>query len=439
MTGKKALNYGRSDVKPLRIQADFVIVRPDLVFAPGQIVVDAKQVLEVGRVSQVSPKPDIHLQHHVIAPGLVNAHTHLEFSDLRVPIAAGGTFPEWIGRVIRHRRQAAESLTPAELLVAQRAAVQRGFSECFETGTALAADIVSVPWQPTWLEEVSELSPQPEVLALPEIIGLTEDRFRSTANWATELIGQARRDDLPVCQVGLSPHAPYSLLWEEMQNTLKTLSRAPQVIATHVAESRDELEWLANGTGAFADSFQRLGITGPQSPITRPQIEEVIQFLKQAPRALLVHGNYLSPQQILSLANSRVSVVYCPRTHAHFGHTTYPLKELLAANVRFALGTDSRASTPDLNLWAEVVQARERHQELSAEMAFAAVTNQAAEALGLDSIWGSLEVGRRAFLNVVPCRAQWNRHNLLEELTSTHLVWKPFQPQRPSQPMDDQD
>ena len=51
---------------------------------------------------------------------------------------------------------------------------------------------------------------------------------------------------------------------------------------------------------------------------------------------------------------ARMAVVYCPRTHAWFGHPPYPLEKMLAAGVPVALGTDSRASSPDLSLLAEM-------------------------------------------------------------------------------------
>ena len=49
-----------------------------------------------------------------------------------------------------------------------------------------------------------------------------------------------------------------------------------------------------------------------------------------------------------------MAVVYCPRTHAWFAHPRYPLEKMLAAWGDLALGTDSRASSPDLSLLAEM-------------------------------------------------------------------------------------
>ena len=69
-------------------------------------------------------------------------------------------------------------------------------------------------------------------------------------------------------------------------------------------------------------------------------------------RVLVIHGNYLVQDEINFLAahRDRMSLVYCPRTHAYFSHEPYPLAEMIKAGVRVAVGTDSRASNPDLKL-----------------------------------------------------------------------------------------
>ena len=78
-------------MESIRIQADAVIVTPQLIHTPGQVVV------RHGRVVECTParteRADLVLGGQVLAPGLVNAHTHLEFSDLPAPIAAGDSFP----------------------------------------------------------------------------------------------------------------------------------------------------------------------------------------------------------------------------------------------------------------------------------------------------------------------------------------------------------
>ena len=82
----------------------------------------------------------------------------------------------------------------------------------------------------------------------------------------------------------------------------------------------------------------------------------ILRMLADAPRALVIHGNYLDDEELAFLAanRERMSLVYCPRTHAYFEHPPYPLAKHLKLGVRVALGTDSRASNPDLDLLAEM-------------------------------------------------------------------------------------
>ena len=96
-----------------------------------------------------------------------------------------------------------------------------------------------------------------------------------------------------------------------------------------------------------------------------------------------------------------MSVVYCPRTHAYFGHAAYPLAKMLAAGVNVVLGTDSRASNPDLNFLEEMRYVAEHHPQISPERIVPMATIHAAQALGLDARVGTLETGKRADLAVV--------------------------------------
>ena len=66
--------------------------------------------------------------------------------------------------------------------------------------------------------------------------------------------------------------------------------------------------------------------------------------MAEAPRALFVHGNYLRPDIGIP---AHGTLVYCPRTHAAFGHPPHPFRDFLAQGVRVALGTDGLASNPD--------------------------------------------------------------------------------------------
>jgi len=87
-------------------------------------------------------------------------------------------------------------------------------------------------------------------------------------------------------------------------------------------------------------------------------IRKPLHYLQQlacTDHALAVHCNYLSNEEIRFLSeNSQVAVVYCPRTHAYFQHAIHPWQKLWSAEATVVLGTDSRASNPDLSIWKEL-------------------------------------------------------------------------------------
>ncbi|MEZ6134350.1 MAG: amidohydrolase family protein [Pirellulaceae bacterium] len=408
----------------IRLQAKFIVVSSERILHPGQIVVQRGRVVEV--TQRTDARPDIDLGEVALLPSLVNCHTHLEFSDLRHPLPAGDNFPAWIGAVVRYRDARQAQISDL---------IETGLQECFLSGTSLVGDIVTQPWLPSrlatnptfsgetaWCEHLGPVA-EPRVVAMTEVLGLTVDRFRSTVAWAEACRATDASQSARIEEIGISPHAPYSLLQPLASEFLQQLD--PEVItAMHVAESQEERQWTEAGEGPFATAFERLGIPLPSQ---RMQINEAIDLLKRQRRSLLIHGNYLTPREMDQLAQAQnVSVVYCPRTHQHFGHAPYPWRELQSRNIRVVLGTDSLASNPDLQLWRELVTARQQHSELSATTALAAVTEQGAMALGRQHDHGSLNVGKLAYMNVVTTPAELKPVDLLEHLTTNDCQPRPL-------------
>ena len=99
----------------------------------------------------------------------------------------------------------------------------------------------------------------------------------------------------------------------------------------------------------------------------------------------------------------RMSLVYCPRTYHHFHDRPYPLQAILDHGVRVALGTDSRASNPDLNLLAEMQHIAHVHPEIDPSLILEMGTRQGARALGLEQTCGSLVPGKQADLVTIAC------------------------------------
>ncbi|MEX0700874.1 MAG: amidohydrolase family protein [Planctomycetales bacterium] len=371
--------------------------------------------------------PAIDLGDAALVPGLVNAHTHLEFSDFAAPIAPAQPFADWI-RAVRAARTG-RTMDAAD-------AIARGLAESAAAGTALVGEIATGGWEaadvgvgesvgwavptnhadavsvtPWWAQptlhsnqrsEVGDRSPSsPRAVVFRELIGPAAERVAPQVALAREHLARFAEDASARTRAGLSPHAPYSVHPDLFEKIVALAERERAPLAMHLAETEAELEFLDRGTGPLADMLREFGFPPEALRPRRARPLDYLRGLARCERALVVHGNYLSREEIeFVAANDSLAVVYCPRTHAFFGHAEHPWREILRRGGRIALGTDSRASNPDLSLWNELLFLRARFPEFDPRALLALGTLRGAEALG-DGSCGAIAPGRRGDLAVI--------------------------------------
>lgn len=327
-----------------------------------------------------------------LMPRLVNAHTHLEFSALTEPVGdPNAPFDQWIGEVMDYRRSQSDD-SPFGL----QKAIELGLQESEKAGV-IALGEISTNW------ELAEdyANSKVEVVSLREVINLSGAAVMPTTAEVESYIGRLRGNGLAV---GISPHAPYTVHWEQLRSLCELSQRYTVPCVMHLAETKEEAEFITSRSGIFRDMLERLGMWEESAVPESASYLDYVQMLATSWRALLVHGNYLSEEihQFLGTVSDRVAVCYCPRTHVWFGHERYRLESMLENGVRVCLGTDSRASNPDLSLVAELQFVAEEYSTLSVMQLLEMVTTNAAFALGLDDRWGSFNKGAAAQVLAVP-------------------------------------
>jgi aminodeoxyfutalosine deaminase len=322
-----------------------------------------------------------------IVPGFVNAHVHLEFSELSEPLQPARPFADWLRALLAYRRRRGD---------AERA-IRIGLEESRQRGTIAVGDI-DTRGNPNQYPTGGGA----HVLAFRELLGLDPATVALQLGTGQEFLEYPRGRDLPGLHRGLSPHAPFTVHPRLLDGAVALALKCQAPLAIHLAETRDELECLASGTGELVELLSEAGIwQGPlYPPGTRPI--DLLRRLEPLPRVVIAHGNYLADDELAFLAARRnFALVYCPRTHDFFGHAEHPWRNLLARGGIVAVGTDGRCSNPDLSIWRELQFLRRRFPEHQAADLLRLGTIHGALALGLDDRLGTIEPGKSPGLAVV--------------------------------------
>jgi cytosine/adenosine deaminase-related metal-dependent hydrolase len=354
----------------------------------GTITIQADKIVAVEPHGMRTADTD--LGNVALLPGFVNAHTHLDLSGARGQCPPEADFTLWLRRVIAFRR----SRTPEQV----QADIAVGIAECLRFGTTLIGDISSggASWPLLAHAEC-------RATVFYEVLGLSPERARQSWQAAVETPWRTPASDR--LRPGVSPHAPYSVHESLFR------SCAQWQVATHLAETKAELELLRSRSGPFVDFLKELNVWDPSGLVANP-----LDVVRLFPHGLFVHGNYLDPATPFLPTQT---LVICPRTHAAFGHPHHPFPSM---KVRIALGTDSLASNPDLDILAEARFLRQHYPEVEPAALLRMLTLNGAEALGFGDVAGSLKPGKSADLVVLPLpkEERSDPHDFV--LTSTLLV-----------------
>lgn len=320
----------------------------------------------------------------LLMPGLVNAHTHTELAFLQGQAKPAGDFVGWLEDLVLAR--------PGHDQARAKQAAMAAAEQMHACGTVLVGDITNTGRAREVLWEA----------------GLSAVSF-------FEALGQANAEPPPVelswregrlLASACAAHAPYSVPPERIQRLKARAGNLP--FAIHVAESVAECQLIA-GQGSegerLADFLAKRGVDvnslefAGATPLSHLLALGVLDW-----NTLLVHGVRIEPGEIASLAQSRASLCICPRSNLGLTGTMAPVPDLLAAGVNLALGTDSLASCPDLDLFQEMKVLLEHFEGLSPQDVLNMATGGGSRALGLGlgECYGGIGQGMRGILCFVP-------------------------------------
>jgi 5-methylthioadenosine/S-adenosylhomocysteine deaminase len=363
------------------ISADWVLPVDGPPIEAGAVAIEDGLITAVGTVAGLGM--GTHYDDAVIVPGFVNAHSHLEYAVYGGFGDGLGDFSEWITLHIQRK----DRIDWNEYV----AIAKLGAASCLASGVTTVGDC---SYSGAAAIACAELGLRATVYL--EVFG--SDPAAALAHFADirDRAGDAFSERV---RPGVSPHAPYSVSLELYQ----ACAELGLPVATHISESRSELAYLLDGSGAWGD-YKNLLVEPPGTTGTRLLAEHDLL----GPNVVAAHCVVLDEEEIGLLASTGTGIAHCPRSNGALGCGVAPLAELRAAGARVGVGTDSPASAPSFDFFEElrtvVLSARARAARpdvLSAAAALELGTLGSATALGLDDQIGSIVPGKRADLAVI--------------------------------------
>jgi cytosine/adenosine deaminase-related metal-dependent hydrolase len=310
----------------------------------GPPIVDGAVTVVDGRIVRVGPRVDRDTVRWpgILLPGLVNAHCHLQFTAYADMCVPGVDFLDWIS-VFATRG-------PSMSEVDWRESTMDGVAELLRSGTTTVADVAGEP------VAVAAAAPLGGITYV-ETVGVDDARWpERRARLERKLDGAAGR------AVGVSPHTVYTLGTRVLREAA-TLGRERGLrLHPHVAESPYELEYVATGTGPFALANQRWGLAMELvagGGARRTPVAELAAAGALGPDVHVAHGVHCDAADRRMLRQHGTAVALCPRSNRTLGVGDAPVAAYRAEGNSVAVGTDSRASVPSLDLLADLALLRD--------------------------------------------------------------------------------
>jgi cytosine/adenosine deaminase-related metal-dependent hydrolase len=378
----------------------------------GAVRVRGERIIEVGKFSDLAGTDEIvDLGNHILLPGLINAHCHLDYSCLRGKIPPPQSFTDWVRAI-----NAEKAKLSVEDYVAS---INQGFAESKQFGTTTIANLTAFP------ELIAQVQDPIRTWWFAELIDVRQRLENSTALSSqvprrNEIVDRALGVLKTPGRIGLAPHAPFTASANLYQSCAEMAERDNFLLTTHLAESREEMQMFRDANGPLYEFLKKIGrdmsdcgrttplqaFVRTLEPSRRDPSVQALRGVGSEPEAgsaeslmtrpwIIAHLNELTESDFDLLAKiPQFAIAHCPRSHAYFGHNDFQFASLRDLGFNICIGTDSLASNSDLSLFAEMRKFHDRFH-FEPRKTLEMVTTNPARALKQQDRFGKI---RRHFL-----------------------------------------
>lgn len=373
------MNYSTS--QPLFISADWLLDGLGNAVKDGAVLIDQGKIV---KITEWKPQSDLaqglpdglnaashkHFAGGIITPGLFNLHTHIDYT-LAAPVYLNEQEPhmfDWLRALVTMARTWDSAKFVASAAAGARELALAGVSYVVDSSFSGQAAHALVQ---AGLKGTVGL----------ELFGVDKDRAElAFAHWQKRYQELVAAHDIKAAieqtqlTVTVAPHAPYTVspaLWQKARQW--AAQRQLKVLA-HLAESPQESTWLAqnemlvdqylefvlppNPQKSVSEMLQAIDWKGHgHSPVAHLQKHDLLDS-----NLLAAHCLHLDQEDYKTFAHAGAQAALCPRSNQRLGNGQPLIEEFLKHGIPFGLGTDSRASSPDLSTRLEAMALYQQSQ-----------------------------------------------------------------------------
>lgn len=343
---------------------------------------DTGTIVAVGTSSELQRRADRRVQHHVLMPGLINAHTHLVDAGCKAPVKGGEGLLPWVRTLLAEREHRAETTDPKSI----EHEIDDTLASMSRTGTVAVGEVTN------------------DLFTLPAVrrSGMRARVIHEALGWSIshrehirDSIRSARETESwdDTIAHGYGAHAPYSVSPELLTDLLEDARANASPLYIHLAEDPAERELYVFGGGAWSEYLHEIGVWDREwygSGVSPIEMYDSHGLLNHS--LVCVHLADATRNELALLARRGARAILSPSSNLHITGLLPDVSTMVQTGLTFAFGTDGRASNASIDVVDEARVIADRFPWLPPGILLEGLTWRGAEILGMASL-GRLRPG----------------------------------------------